>query len=153
MLHINDTAPNFTLLDAQKTPHTLTDYQGQWLILYFYPKDHTPGCTQEACTLRDDFQHFSALKTQIIGVSTDKTQNHHKFTTKHQLNFPLLADPKGKISQLYGALFKLGPLKFSKRHSFIINPTGKIAKIYRNVNPSEHSQELLTDLQHLQSIN
>lgn len=151
MLTIKQSAPEFSLYDAHEALHKLDDYQGHWLVIYFYPKDNTPGCTTEACTLRDDHEQFNNLETKIIGISTDNSQSHLNFTNKQSLTFTLLADPGGKVSAAYGALFKLGPIKFSKRHSFIIDPAGKIAKIYRSVSPSSHSQELLQDLQELQN--
>lgn len=150
MLEINQAAPSFSLYDAHETLHQLTDYQNHWLVIYFYPKDNTPGCTKEACALRDDSEQFANLNTKVIGISTDNSKSHLGFSTKHSLPFTLLADPDGKVSAAYGALFKLGPLKFCKRHSFIINPQGKIAKIYRNVSPGLHSQELLQALNNLQ---
>jgi len=150
MLELNQTAPDFSLTDAHGKLHHLSDYQGQWILLYFYPKDNTPGCTKEACALQEDKQNFTQKKLQIIGISTDTSESHLKFSQKQNLEFTLLADTGGKVSALYGALFKLGPIKFSKRHSFIINPEGKIVKIYRKVSPSFHSQELLDDLADLQ---
>jgi len=150
MLEINQSAPDFSLADAQGSPHCLKDFQGQWLILYFYPKDNTPGCTKEACSLRDDLAQFKTLNATVIGISTDNSASHLKFIEKQSLNFSLLADTDGKVSTSYNALFKLGPIKFSKRHSFIINPEGDITKIYRSVSPSLHSQELLSDLAQLQ---
>ena len=150
MLELNQNAPDFHLVDAYGDTHALADYQGGWLIIYFYPKDNTPGCTKEACTIRDDSEKFAALNTKVIGVSTDNGKSHLKFTEQQSLPFTLLADTDGKVSSSYGALFKLGPLKFCKRHSFIIDPSGKVVKIYRSVSPSMHSQELLQDLQQLQ---
>ncbi len=150
MLELNQSAPNFQLDDAHGVSHKLVDYQGHWLIIYFYPKDNTPGCTKEACALRDDSEEFTRLNTKIIGISTDNSSSHLKFSEQQSLPFTLLADTDGKVSAAYGALFKLGPLKFCKRHSFIIDPAGKIAKIYRSVSPSLHSQALLQDLQQLQ---
>jgi len=150
MLEINQPAPDFSLADAQGISHSLKDFQGQWLVLYFYPKDNTPGCTTEACSLRDDLAQFKNLNTTVIGISTDNSASHLKFIAKQSLNFTLLADTDGKVSKRYSALFKLGPIKFSKRHSFIINPEGNITKIYRSVSPSLHSQELLNDLTQLQ---
>ncbi len=151
MLTINQSAPNFSLYDAHEALHNLDDYKKHWLVLYFYPKDNTPGCTKEACALRDDSAKFKDLKTKIIGISTDNSKSHLDFSQKQTLDFTLLADPKGVVSSDYDALFKLGPIKFSKRHSFIIDPLGKIAKIYRSVSPGVHSQELIDDLQQLQS--
>jgi len=150
MLEINQPAPDFSLSDAQGISHSLKDFQGQWLILYFYPKDNTPGCTKEACSIRDDNQQFKDLNTTVVGISTDTSASHSKFAEKQSLNFTLLADTDGKVSASYHTLFKLGPIKFSKRHSFIINPEGNITKIYRSVSPSLHSQELLNDLVQLQ---
>ncbi|BCG64458.1 MAG: peroxiredoxin Q/BCP [Methyloprofundus sp.] len=150
MLIVQQDAPDFTLNDANSKQHQLADYKGQWLIVYFYPKDNTPGCTTEACTLRDDNTDFEKLNAKIVGISTDTSKSHLKFIEKQSLPFTLLADTTGEVSKAYDALFKLGPLKVSKRHSFIIDPTGKIAKIYRSVSPGLHSQELLVDLQQLQ---
>lgn len=150
MIELNQDAPNFLLNDAYGASHKLEDYQGHWLVIYFYPKDNTPGCTKEACALRDDSEQFTHLNTKVIGISTDNSKSHLDFSEKQSLSFTLLADPDGKVSAAYGTLFKLGPVKFCKRHSFIIDPAGKIAKIYRSVSPSSHSQELLQDLQVLQ---
>lgn len=150
MLELNQPAPVFSLDDAHGASHKLEDFQGQWLILYFYPKDNTPGCTKEACALRDDFEKFTNLNAKVIGISTDDSKSHLGFSQKQSLPFTLLADPDGKVSSAYGALFKLGPIKFCKRHSFIIDPVGKVVKIYRKVSPSLHSQELLQDLLELQ---
>lgn len=150
MIEINQPAPEFSLYDANKSLHKLDDYQGQWLVVYFYPKDNTPGCTKEACAIRDDYEEFAAVNCKVIGISTDKSTSHLIFSEKQSLPFTLLADPDGAVSKAYDALFKLGPIKFCKRHSFIIDPEGKIAKIYRSVVPGLHSQELLRDLQQLQ---
>ena len=150
MVELNQAAPGFLLNDAHGVAHKLEDYHGQWLIIYFYPKDNTPGCTKEACALRDDSEKFSSLNTKVIGISTDNSKSHLSFSQKQSLPYALLSDPDGKVSSAYSALFKLGPVKFCKRHSFIIDPAGKIVKIYRSVSPSLHSQELLQDLQLLQ---
>jgi len=150
MLTINQSAPNFSLYDAHDVLHKLGDYKSHWLVIYFYPKDNTPGCTKEACALRDDSAKFEALNTKIIGINTNSSKSHLNFSQKQLLDFTLLADSKGEVSRAYEALFKLGPIKFSKRHSFIIDPTGKVAKIYRSVSPSIHSKELIDDLQQLQ---
>lgn len=151
MLTVKQSAPDFTLYDAHEALHKLEDYLGHWLVVYFYPKDNTPGCTKEACSLRDDSEQFNDLNTKVVGISTDNSKSHLNFSNKQSLPFTLLADPSGQVSAAYGALFKLGPVKFCKRHSFIIDPAGKIAKIYRTVSPVLHSQELLQDLQQLQS--
>ena len=152
MIEIQQKAPNFALYDAHEHLHQLSDYQDYWLVIYFYPKDNTPGCTKEACALRDDKEAFASLNTKVVGISTDSSKSHLNFSQKQSLSFTLLADPEGKVSADYGALFKLGPIKFCKRHSFIIDPSGKIAKIYRKVSPRFHSQELLQDLRGLQKM-
>ena len=151
-LKVGDKAPEFSLLDNENKQHTLSDYQGNWLILFFYPKDNTPGCTVEACQFRDYYADISAIDTKILGISTDKIDSHAHFISEFHLPFPLLSDDTGSISKLYASLFKLGPVKFCKRHSFIIDPEGNIAKIYRKVTPSTHSQQIINDLKALQAI-
>ena len=151
ILEIGNTAPDFSLLDQSSKKHTLLDYRDQWLVLFFYPKDNTPGCTIEVCHFRDDYKKIIALNTKILGINTDNSESHTQFINKQQLPFPLLSDKTAEMSKHYGALFKLGPIKFCKRHSFIINPLGKIAKIYRKVTPAEHSEQVISDLRYLQS--
>ncbi len=144
-------APAFELKDQDNKSHRLEDYRGRWVVLYFYPKDDTPGCTTEACNFRDDLPKLRALGTQILGVSIDNTESHAKFAEKFGLPFPLLADTGGAVSRDYGALWALGPFKlFAKRHSFIIDPEGKIARVYRDVKPEEHSAQIMADLKALQ---
>jgi peroxiredoxin Q/BCP len=143
-------APTFTLLDQETKTHTLTNYRGQWVVLYFYPKDDTPGCTTEACNFRDDLPAMRALNVQILGISMDDTQSHARFAEKYRLPFPLLADTEGNVTRTYGALWSMGPLRIVKRHTFVIDPDGRIAKIYRNVKPADHSRELQHDLKELQ---
>jgi len=150
-LEISHQAPAFSLMDHNHKKHQLSDYQGQWLILFFYPKDNTPGCTIEACQFSNDYTEISALNSAILGINTDNIESHQRFISKRQLSFPLLSDSTGAISKSYGTLIKLGPIKFCKRHSFIINPEGKIAKIYRKVSPAQHSQQIIADLKALQS--
>ncbi len=150
-LKSGQSAPAFTLPDSFNRHHSLTDYVGSWLILFFYPKDNTPGCTVEACNFRDRYPEIVIEHTQIIGINTDKSESHQKFIDKYQLPFTLLSDLDGKISAKYGALFKLGPIKFSKRQSYIIDPEGKIVKIYRKVTPSKHVTQVINDLKTLKS--
>ena len=146
-----DPAPAFDLLDQHGKRHTLADYQGRWLVLYFYPKDDTPGCTKEACHFRDQYEHLLEKKAAVVGVSLDDVQSHKAFMEKYNLPFPLLADPGGKVAMAYGSLYKLGPLRFARRHSFIIDPQGRLAKIYREVKPAGHAQQVLDDLGALQA--
>lgn len=150
MLTVGKTAPAFTLPDQDGTKHTLKDYRGKWVLIYFYPKDDTPGCTKEACALRDEFPAFGKLKAKIFGVSADTVASHKKFATKYKLPFTLLADPEKKMIEAYGVW---GKKKFMGREymgiarsSFLINPEGKIVKIYEKVNPLTHADEVLADL-------
>jgi peroxiredoxin Q/BCP len=143
-------APAFALPDQAGKPHALTDYHGRWVVLYFYPKDDTPGCTTEACNFRDALPAFAARNVQILGVSVDASDSHARFAEKYRLPFPLLADTSGATSRAYGALWSLGPVKFSRRQTFLIDAKGRIARVYRDVNPASHSEELLRDLKALQ---
>ena len=142
-------APPFKLADQNGKLHTLDDYKGSWVILYFYPKDDTPGCTQEACTFRDDLHKLTALGAKVIGVSVDDSASHAAFASKYHLPFPLLADEGGKVAKSYGALRNLGIVKFAKRYTFLIDPQGKIAKQYLKVDTSRHSEEIVADLTRL----
>ena len=144
-------APTFELLDQQETLHSLTNYIGQWVVLYFYPKDDTPGCIKEACAFRDDIAILQSINVEVLGVSVDTSTSHAKFAEKYSLQFPLLADIGGEVARNYNALTQLGPLKLAKRHTFIIGPDGKLAKIYRYVNPSTHSDEVIADIKQLQN--
>lgn len=146
-LVINQPAPAFELEGSDGKTHRLDQYQGHWVILYFYPKDNTPGCTLEACQFRDNFSQMRDLNSIILGINTDSVQSHGKFAKKHQFPFPLLSDADGEVSRQYGCLFKLGPIKFCKRHSFIIDPNGNLAKIYRQVSPTKHAAEIIEFLQ------
>lgn len=143
-------APNFTLPDQNGVTHSLYDYRGEWVLLYFYPKDNTPGCTTESCALRDAFPMLEEKGCVVLGVSTDSVQSHKKFEEKYQLPFPLLADTEKELVKCYGVW---SPKKFMGREflgtlrtSFLINPAGKIAKIYEKVKPAIHADEVLADL-------
>jgi len=151
VLEIDSAAPEFELQDQTGKSHFLADYHGQWVVLYFYPKDDTPGCTTEACSFRDEYRVLSALNTQILGVSMDSIESHANFSEKYSLPFPLLADIDGHVANQYGALASLGPIKFAKRHTIIISPMGKIKKVYRNVDPALHSEEVIGTLRILKS--
>ncbi len=119
--------------------------------LYFYPKDDTPGCTKEACSFRDDLQQLEKLGAKVVGISEDDADSHARFAQKYHLPFPLLADKDGSVADSYGALTNLGLVKFAKRYTFLIDPQGKIAKVYEKVDTSRHSQEIILDLQHLKA--
>lgn len=149
-LSVGQPAPDFTLSDQNGKPQQLSAYQGQWVILYFYPKDDTPGCTKEACSFRDDIAHIKALGARVLGVSLDSAASHAEFAEKHGLPFPLLSDAEATVSKTYGTYWSLGPLSHARRHTFIIDPAGRIAKIYRKVDPDTHSNDIITSLKSLQ---
>lgn len=142
-------APAFSLQDQTGKVRSLADWRGQWVVLYFYPKDNTPGCTEEACTFRDDMNQLTELKAQVVGVSVDTTESHKAFAEKYHLPFPLLADPKAEVAASYGALTDLLVMKLAKRYTFLIDPQGRIAKAYLSVNTSKHSQDIINDLKQL----
>jgi thioredoxin-dependent peroxiredoxin len=150
-LQIGSDAPDFALNDANGKTHKLSDYRHQYLVLYFYPKNDTPGCTKEACHFRDDMAQLERLGAKIIGVSVDNSQSHKQFAEKYHLPFPLLADTDGAVAEKYHALTNLLLFKIAKRHTFLINPQGKISKIYTSVNVSNHSQQIIDDLKQLEN--
>jgi peroxiredoxin Q/BCP len=151
---VNTLAPDFTLRDQNGNEHSLRALMGKWVLIYFYPKDDTPGCTREACVLRDAFPQFEKLNVQILGVSADDEKSHKKFEEKYMLPFTLLADVDKRTVKDYGVW---APKKFMGREflgilrtSFLIDPKGKIVKIYENVKPADHADEVLKDLKELQ---
>jgi peroxiredoxin Q/BCP len=139
-------APAFDLPDQNGKPVTAESLRGKWLVLYFYPKDDTPGCTQEACSFRDDLAQLTALGAQIVGISVDDSASHAEFAKKYHLPFPLLADQDGAVARLYGAFSDWKVMRFAKRYTFLIDPQGKIAKTYLKVDTSRHSAEIIADL-------
>lgn len=143
-------APEFQLTDQDGASHRLSDYRGRWVVLYFYPKDDTPGCTEEACRFRDDIVHLNELGAQVLGASLDSREKHAEFSGKYRLQFPLLSDVGGKVAASYGSLRNLGIIKLAQRHTFIIDPEGRVAKIYRKVSPKTHSAQVIDDLKELQ---
>ena len=147
-LKVGDKAPNFALQDQNNITHTLIDYEGQWVVLYFYPKDDTPGCTTQACDFRDAVKRIIASKSVVFGLSLDSVASHKLFAEKYNLPFSLLADETGEVSKLYDSLRKL--LGYAKRNTFIVDPKGNIAKIYLSVDPKTHSKMVLNDLDRLQ---
>lgn len=145
-----DIAPEFQLKDHEGRLRRLAEYQGRWLVLYFYPRDDTPGCTREACAFRDDLLTIRALHAEVVGVSVDDTASHARFVSQYHLPFPLLADPLGHTAAAYGALFKLGPLRMARRHTYIVTPEGRIGRIFRHVNPTHHAAEVARTIKELQ---
>lgn len=146
---VGDVAPDFRLQDQNGSWQTLAGQQGKWVVLYFYPKDQTPGCTTEACSFRDNIFAFEALGAVVLGVSLDDVASHEEFASKHSLPFPLLADVDGKVTRLYEVMGGFGPVKLAKRQTFLIAPDGRIARHYRKVDPEQHSAEVLADLRAL----
>ncbi|MEQ1663346.1 MAG: peroxiredoxin [Thiobacillus sp.] len=144
-----EAAPDFALLDQQGQPHRLADYRGRWLVLYFYPRDDTPGCTEEACRFRDNIGLLGELGAAVVGVSIDNTQTHARFAARYQLPFPLLSDLDGKIAARYGSLLNLGLIRFARRHTFIIAPDGRIAERFDHVKPASHAQQVADALRRL----
>ncbi len=154
-LEVGQMAPDFSLPDETGSLRTLAEFRGQWVLLYFYPKDDTPGCTTEACEIRDRWTEFAAAGIKVLGVSKDSVASHQKFAAKHQLPFTLLSDPDVQVitaydawkqKSMYGKSF-LGIV----RSSVLINPQGKIAKLYPKVSPKDHAQEILRDVAVLSS--
>ena len=146
---VGEAAPDFSLPDQNGVVHSLKEFSGKWLVLYFYPKDDTPGCTQEACAFRDDLHKLAALGAQVVGISVDDGKSHAEFAKKYHLPFPLLADSDKEVAARYGVLMNLGIFKIAKRYTFLIDPQGHINKVYDKVETSRHSQEIIDDLNKL----
>jgi len=148
-------APDFSLYDQDNNLTSLSDYKNKWLVLYFYPKDNTPGCTTEACTFRDEREAIAEFgKAEVVGINKDSVSSHKKFTKKNKLNFKLLSDPKRATIKAYGSW---GPKKFLgheffgiSRNTYIIDPNGMIVKEYIGVNPKTHVAQIVADLKQLQ---
>lgn len=151
-LEAGQSAPDFKLADQHGKIHTLADFHGKWLALYFYPKDDTPGCTKQACTFRDGLQDLADLGAEVIGVSVDDTSSHADFAKKYHLQFPLLADTAAETTARYHSLINLGIVKFARRNTFLIDPQGKIARIYLSASAARNSSEVIKDLKHLQAV-
>jgi peroxiredoxin Q/BCP len=145
-------APGFKLQDQNGDWHTLEEYRGKWLAIYFYPKDDTPGCTTEACNFRDNIYAFKAIDASVIGISVDDVDSHKKFSEKYKLPFTLLADPDHKTATDYGVLKDYKLMKMASRQSFLVDPDGKIAKHYGDVDPEAHTAEVLADIKTLSEV-
>lgn len=143
-------APTFTLVNNEGKQINLNDYKGKWVVLYFYPKDFTSGCTLEARNFQRDLAKYDAANAVILGVSVDTAESHKEFCAKEGLNFKLLSDPEGKVSEQYGSTMDYNGAKYSARNTFIIDPSGKIAKVFEKVKPTGHSEEVLAALATLQ---
>ncbi len=153
-IKLNQKAPEIKLPDQNGDVQKLSDYKGQWVLVYFYPKDDTPGCTTEACTLRDNFPKLGKLKAKVFGISTDSVASHKKFADKYNLPFTLLADEDKKVVEKYGVWAEksmYGRKYFGTlRSSFVVDPRGIIVRIYEKVKPAEHADQVLADLKELQ---
>jgi peroxiredoxin Q/BCP len=149
---VGSAAPDFTLNSQDGNPIALSQFRGKWVVLYFYPRDMTKGCTIEAHNFQRDQPKFQAANAVVLGVSVDDTKSHQEFCTKEGLTFKLLSDTDHKVSEEYGSLTNMGVVKFSKRHTFIINPEGKIVQVYTDVDAdiNQHSEQVLAALAQLQ---
>lgn len=143
-------APTFKLLTNENKEASLSDFKGQWVVLYFYPKDFTSGCTLQARNFQRDLEKYKKLNAVILGVSVDTAESHKNFCAKEGLNFKLLADTEAKVSEQYGSVMEYNSMKLSARNTFIIDPKGKIAKVFVKVGPAGHSDEVLAALAGLQ---
>ncbi len=139
-------APEFDLPDQAGKMHKLSDYRGKWLVLYFYPKDETPVCTKEACAFRDGYAKIASAGANIVGISMDSSASHEKFAKKNNLPFPLLADPEGKVVDKYGVLMNLMLFKLARRYTFLIDPQGRVVKVYDKVQVLAQVGDVLEDL-------
>lgn len=150
VLEKGEKAPDFELKDSEGKVHKLSDYSGERMVLYFYPKDDTPGCTAEACSFRDTYVDFKNADVTIIGISPDKVESHKKFKEKYSLPFTLLADPDHQVCEAYGVwgLKKSFGREYEGvyRTTYIIDPEGQVQRVFENVKPSDHSQEVLKEL-------
>ena len=146
---IGSDAPSFNLQDQNGDWHKLEDYSGQWVAVYFYPRDDTPGCTTEACNFRDNIYAFKAIGAAVVGISVDDVESHKEFSDKYKLPFTILADEDSKTAAAYGVLRDYKLVKLASRQSFLIDPAGKVAKHYANVDPDSHTDEVLTDIKAL----
>ena len=143
---VGSDAPSFNLQDQNGDWHKLEDYRGQWLAVYFYPRDDTPGCTTEACNFSDNIYAFKAIGATVVGISVDDVESHKEFSDKYKLPFTILADSNNETSNAYGVLRDYKLIKIASRQSFLIDPQGKIAKHYDDVDPDKHTDQVLADL-------
>lgn len=144
-------APEFTLPSQDGSSISLKDFRGKWVVLYFYPKDNTPGCTIEAHNFQRDLLKYEADKAVIVGVSVDSADSHKDFCAKQGLTFKLLADSDKKVVEQYGSVRNLGVMKIANRNTFLINPEGKIVKVWTGVDPNHHSEEVLATISQMES--
>ena len=144
-------APGFELSDQQGEVRRLQDYRGKWVVLYFYPKDDTPGCTTQACEFRDNIFAFRRLDAEIVGISLDDVASHQEFAEKYSLPFTLLADEGGEVAGEYGVLRNFGVVKLASRQTFLVAPDGTVARHYEKVDLDTHSEDVLRDIEALRA--
>lgn len=148
---VGQSAPAFRLQDQNGKWHTPADHRGHWVVLYFYPKDFTPGCTTEVCTFRDDVAKLRQAGADVLGVSLDDVKSHADFAAKYHVPFPLLSDADSTTAQAYGVLASKIGFKYARRTTFLIDPNGKVAKVYQDVDPEKNSGQVLADLASLKA--
>jgi peroxiredoxin Q/BCP len=148
---VGQKAPDFRLQDQNGKWHTPADHQGHWVVLYFYPKDFTPGCTTEVCAFRDDVAKLRQQGADVLGVSLDDVKSHAEFAAKYHVPFPLLSDADSKTAQAYGVLASKMGFKYARRTTFLIDPQGRVAKVYEDVDPEKNSAQVLADLASLKA--
>jgi peroxiredoxin Q/BCP len=146
---IGDVIPPFMLPDQTGKMRSSENFRGNWLVLYFYPRDDTPGCTKEACMFRDDWQKLTALGAEVVGISVDDTPSHAAFAKKYHLPFPLLSDESGQVALRYGSLSDFGLFKIARRNTFLVDPRGTLVRIYLGASVSRNSQQVIEDLKKL----
>ncbi len=147
---VGEPAPEFTLMDQNGEPHSLSDFTGKWLVVFFYPKADTPGCTTEACNFRDNIYAIRGAGAEVVGISVDSVADQKKFSDKYKLPFTILSDADGETCTDYGVLRSMGTMEIANRESFLIDPEGVVVKHYQRVNPENHTQEVIADLERLQ---
>ena len=146
---VNDTAPDFELPDQNGALRSSGEFRGRWLVLYFYPRDDTPGCSEQAARFRDTMDEIEALGASVCGVSVDDGVSHAAFARKYNLPFALLADAGGTVAARYGSLVNLGFVRFARRNTFLVDPRGRIAKVYLGVSPARNAGDVTSDLRKL----
>ena len=149
---VGDPAPEFSLPDQEGQTHRLTDYRGRWVVLFFYPEDDSAGCTVEACRFEDGREAIAELGAAVIGISTDGTESHQRFAAKHGLRFPLLADSGSGVSRRYGVLWTWADKPYARRRTFVIDPAGRISKVYLQVSVEDHAAAVASDLRQLSAM-
>ena len=150
-IEIGKPAPAFEIYDQNMQLHSLDNYSGKWLVIFFYTRDNTPGCTLEVRSFNRDITQFRELDAEVLGISLDSVESHAEFSNNEKLTFPLLADPTGTVAGSYASLLSAGKVKFARRNTMIINRKGILEKIYHRVDPRTHSQQVIDDLRELQA--